>query len=92
MQQHIEAGRPTEIDSLNGALVREANALGIAVPFNEALVLMVKARESGMVERATGIEKDYVALESQAELEEKETKVSLLGVYTSNPDTNFAFC
>ena len=73
MQQHIEAGRPTEIDSLNGALVREANALGIAVPFNEALVLMVKARESGMVERATGIEKDYVALESQAELEEKET-------------------
>ena len=32
-----------EIDSLNGALVSEAKALNISVPFNQALVKMVKA-------------------------------------------------
>ena len=29
--QHVEAGRCTEIDALNGALVREAQALGLTV-------------------------------------------------------------
>ena len=29
MLQHVEAGRRTEIDALNGALLREASALGI---------------------------------------------------------------
>ena len=71
MQQHMEAGRPTEIDSLNGALVREAKKLGISVPFNEALVFMVKARETAMTETAKGVEKDYVKLEAEAEAEEK---------------------
>jgi 2-dehydropantoate 2-reductase len=37
MLQHVKAGRRTEIDALNGALVREAEALGVPVPFNEAL-------------------------------------------------------
>ena len=71
MQQHMEAGRPTEIDSLNGALVREAKKLGISVPFNEALVFMVKARETAMTETAKGVEKDYAKLEAEAEAEEK---------------------
>tara|TARA_Y100000746_G_scaffold115621_1_gene98960 strand:+ start:238 stop:1242 length:1005 start_codon:yes stop_codon:yes gene_type:complete len=71
MQQHMEAGRPTEIDSLNGALVREAKKLGISVPFNEALVFMVKARETAMTETANGVEKDYAKLEAEAEAEEK---------------------
>jgi hypothetical protein len=69
----MEGGRPTEIDSLNGALVREAKLLGISTPFNEALVLMVKAREASMVESTKGIEKDYAKLEAEAEAEEKET-------------------
>ena len=30
MLQHIQSGRATEIDALNGALVRRAKALGIA--------------------------------------------------------------
>ena len=70
MQQHMEAARPTEIDSLNGALVREAKLLGVKVPFNEALVLMVKAREAAMIESASGISRDYTALEAEAEAEE----------------------
>jgi 2-dehydropantoate 2-reductase len=45
MLQHVEAGRRTEIDALNGALIREARALGLAVPNNEALVALLKGRE-----------------------------------------------
>jgi 2-dehydropantoate 2-reductase len=45
MLQHVEAGRRTEIDALNGALLREAQALGIATPYNEALVALLKGRE-----------------------------------------------
>ena len=44
MLQHVEQGRTTEIDSQNGALVREGKALGIDTPCNEVLTLMVKAR------------------------------------------------
>ncbi len=43
MLQHVEQGRPTEIDALNGALLREAKAVGIETPYNEAITLMVKA-------------------------------------------------
>jgi 2-dehydropantoate 2-reductase len=45
MLQHVEAGRRTEIEALNGALIREARARGIAVPNNEALVALLKGRE-----------------------------------------------
>lgn len=45
MLQHVEAGKRTEIDALNGAVVREGRRLGIATPFNEALTLLVKALE-----------------------------------------------
>ena len=46
MLQHVEAGQQTEIDSQNGAAVREGRALGIPTPYNEAVTLMVKARTS----------------------------------------------
>ena len=45
MLQHVEAGRRTEIEALNGALIREAKALGIPTPNNEALVALLKGRE-----------------------------------------------
>jgi 2-dehydropantoate 2-reductase len=45
MLQHVEAGRRTEIDALNAALIREAKALGVATPNNEALVALLKGRE-----------------------------------------------
>ena len=45
MLQHIEQGRRTEIDALNGALVREAAALGMAAPYNDAIARAIKGLE-----------------------------------------------
>jgi 2-dehydropantoate 2-reductase len=45
MLQDIERGRPTEIDAINGAVVREGKRLGVPTPYNEALLLLVKARQ-----------------------------------------------
>jgi 2-dehydropantoate 2-reductase len=45
MLQDMERRRPTEIDSINGAIVREGARLGIPTPYNQALLLLVKARE-----------------------------------------------
>ena len=70
MQQHIEAGRLTEIDALNGALVSEAKSLNISVPFKEALVNLVKAREFAMQQAFMDPKVDYEELERLA-LEEK---------------------
>lgn len=43
MFQDILRGAPTEIEAINGAVVREGRALGIGVPVNEALYRLVKA-------------------------------------------------
>jgi 2-dehydropantoate 2-reductase len=67
MMQHIEQGRRTEIDALNGALVREAKALGIAVPYNEAIVAIVKGLEKSRRQLLHEPAKDYAMLEAQAE-------------------------
>lgn len=40
-QQSVQRGQPTEIDHLNGAVVREAAAAGIDAPVNRALVSLV---------------------------------------------------
>jgi 2-dehydropantoate 2-reductase len=45
MLQDMERQRPTEIDAINGAVVREGRRLGVPTPYNEALWLLVKARE-----------------------------------------------
>lgn len=45
MLQHVEQGRRTEIDAINGALLRYAEKHGIACPVNETIVLLVKAIE-----------------------------------------------
>jgi 2-dehydropantoate 2-reductase len=70
MLQHIEAGRRTEIDALNGALVREAGALGVSVPFNEALTLLIKGRELHEQRRVHEPDIDYAALEAAAAAQE----------------------
>src|SRR3990170_412698 len=67
MMQHIEQGRRTEIDALNGALVREARALGIAVPYNEAVVAVVKGLEKSRRQALHEPPRDYKQLEAQAE-------------------------
>jgi len=44
--QDLARGRATEIDHLNGFLVREGEALGVPVPVNRALHALVKLLES----------------------------------------------
>jgi 2-dehydropantoate 2-reductase len=43
MYDDWKAGRPTEIDSLNGYIVEQGRKLGIPTPVNEALTAMIKA-------------------------------------------------
>lgn len=73
MLQHLERGRRTEIDALNAALVREAEALGIDTPYNEALVAIIKGCEVHHARRAAGIELDEAALEAAAAAEPAQT-------------------
>ncbi len=47
MLQDLSQGRPTEIDALCGAVVREAQRLGLTAPMNQALWEMVRSRERG---------------------------------------------
>ncbi len=51
MLQDVLAGRPTEIDFLNGAIVREAERLGISAPVNNTLVQLVHAIQETYQER-----------------------------------------
>ncbi|HET9674247.1 MAG TPA: 2-dehydropantoate 2-reductase [Gaiellaceae bacterium] len=46
MLEDVEAHRPTEIDAITGALVREAERLGEPVPLHAAMYRLVKAREA----------------------------------------------
>ncbi len=45
MLEDLEAGRPTEIDMITGALVGAAHAAGVPVPLHETMYRLVKARE-----------------------------------------------
>ena len=45
MLQDFDAGRRTEVDVLNGAVVRAADRLGLDVPINRALLALVKGWE-----------------------------------------------
>lgn len=44
MLQDIEAGRPTEIDVLNGAILRLAAAHGLPAPHHETIAALIRAR------------------------------------------------
>jgi len=46
MLEDIESGRPTEIDLITGALVREAEHARVDVPLHQALYALVKAKEA----------------------------------------------
>ena len=45
MLQDIEAGRETEIDFLNGAIVEFGDRYGVDAPLNRALTQLVKGRQ-----------------------------------------------
>ena len=65
MLQHVEAGRRTEVEALNGALIREAQALGIPTPNNEALVALLKGRELHQQRRMHQPDLDFDAWEAR---------------------------
>ena len=66
MQQHMESGRQTEIDAINGAIVREADALGMAAPYNHAISMLIKGRETHMIASTHDTAPDWAALEAAA--------------------------
>jgi 2-dehydropantoate 2-reductase len=46
MLEDVEARRPTEVELINGALVREAERRGVDAPLQTAVYRLVKAREA----------------------------------------------
>ena len=50
MLEDVEAQQPTELESINGALVREARRLSVPVPLQTAVYRLVKAREASYTE------------------------------------------
>jgi 2-dehydropantoate 2-reductase len=46
MLQDLRAGRPTEIQAINGAIAEQAAALGLPAPVNATLARLVRIRES----------------------------------------------
>jgi 2-dehydropantoate 2-reductase len=46
MLEDVQAHRPTEVDQITGALVREAERLGVDVPLQTAMYRLVKAKEA----------------------------------------------
>jgi len=45
MVQDLESGRWTEIDYLNGAIVKMGSEVGIDTPFHQSIVALIHARE-----------------------------------------------
>jgi 2-dehydropantoate 2-reductase len=45
MLEDVEARRPTEIETITGSLVREAERLGVPVPLHTTLYRLIKAKE-----------------------------------------------
>ncbi len=47
MLEDVQAHRPTEVETITGALVREAERVGVPVPLHTAMYRLVKAKEDG---------------------------------------------
>ena len=48
MLQSLEKGSVTEIDYINGAVVRQGAKVGVPTPVNQALVACIKGVERGL--------------------------------------------
>jgi 2-dehydropantoate 2-reductase len=46
MLEDVDAKRPTEVDMITGALVREADRLGVPVPLHRTMYRLIKAKEA----------------------------------------------
>lgn len=66
MLQHVIQGRRTEIDTINGALVREGRKLGVPVPYNETIVALIKGLEKQRERELHQPPIDYSHLEALA--------------------------
>ena len=55
MLQDIEAKRRTEIDTLNGAIVREGKKYGVQTPYNETITFIVKSLEQKILWELKGL-------------------------------------
>jgi 2-dehydropantoate 2-reductase len=47
MLEDVRAHRPTEVELINGSLVRAADRLGVAVPLQKTVYALVKGKEAG---------------------------------------------
>jgi 2-dehydropantoate 2-reductase len=47
MLEDVRAQRPTEVELINGSLVREAQRLDVSVPLHETVYALVKGKEAG---------------------------------------------
>jgi 2-dehydropantoate 2-reductase len=66
MLADVRAERPTEVDFITGALVREAERLGVEVPLHTAMYRLVKGREAAFSpreSRATGVSGQWKTVE-----------------------------
>jgi 2-dehydropantoate 2-reductase len=57
MLQDVLNKRPTEIDFINGAIVRQGRNLGIATPVNEVLTNLIKSIEKSYTKQQKEVEK-----------------------------------
>ena len=62
MWEDLEAGRQTEVDWINGEVLRLAESLGQSAPINERLVALIRSAESGG-------RRDWEAMELLADLQ-----------------------
>jgi 2-dehydropantoate 2-reductase len=51
MLEDVESRRPTEVDLINGSLVREAERVGVEAPLHTAVYRLVKAREASYMDK-----------------------------------------
>ena len=66
MLADVRAERPTEVDFITGALVREAERLGVEVPLHTAMYRLVKGREAAFSpreSRPTGVSGQWKTVE-----------------------------
>ena len=66
MLQDVEAGRETEIDFLNGAIVAFGERHGVDAPLNRALTQLIKGKEHAMTSQAE-IDRRYANVRAQAQ-------------------------
>jgi 2-dehydropantoate 2-reductase len=54
MLRDLEQGQPTEIEAITGAVVAEADRLGVATPANRLVAALIRARERAVTDGMEG--------------------------------------